>query len=53
MDILANISTNFNYKKDAKNSQFSLKFLTVYYFVFFLYKKTLIIKHKKLYRRIP
>ena len=48
-----NISTNFDYKKDAKNSQFALKSLAVYSFVFFLNKKTLIIKHKKPYRRIP
>ena len=36
-----NISTNFDYKKNAKNSQFSMKCLTVYSFVIFLYKKRL------------
>ena len=41
-DISTNISTNFDYKKDAKNSQFPMKSLTVYSFVFFLYKKCLL-----------
>ena len=36
-----NISTNFDYKKNAKNSQFAMKCLTVYSFVIFLYKKRL------------
>ena len=40
-NILTNISTDFDYKKDAKNSQFAMKSLTVYSFVFFLYKKHL------------
>ena len=46
MDISTNISTNFDYKKDAKNFQFALKSLTVYSFVFFLYKKRLLSKIK-------
>ena len=41
-DISTKISTNFDYKKDAKNSQFAMKSLTVYSFVFFLYKKRLL-----------
>ena len=36
----------FDYKEDAKNSQFALKSLTVYSFVFFLYKKRLLSKIK-------
>ena len=40
--ISTNISTNFDYKKDAKNSQFVMNFLTFYSFVFFLYQKRLL-----------
>ena len=45
MNISTNISISFNQKdakrhqKDAKNSQFAMKSLNVYSFVFFLYKK--------------
>ena len=38
MNISTNISISFN-QKDAKKSQFAMKSLTVYSFVFFLYKK--------------
>ena len=41
-DISTNISTNFDYKKDAKSSQFAMNFFTFYSFVFFLYKKRLL-----------
>ena len=36
-----NIPTNFDYEKNAKNSQFAMKSLTVYSFVIFFYKKRL------------
>ena len=52
-DISTNISTNFDHKKDTKNSQFTMKSSTVYSYIFFLYKKTVIFKHKKPYRKIP
>ena len=41
-----NILTKFDYKKDAKISQFAMKSLTVYSFVFFLYKKCLLSNRK-------
>ena len=44
-NILTNILTNFDYKKDAK-TQFAIKSLTIYFFVFFLYKKSLLSNKK-------
>ena len=52
-DISLNISTNFDYKKDAKNSQFAMKSLTVYSFVFFLYKKRLLSNIKNRIIKFP
>ena len=47
------MSTDFDYKKDAKNSQFAMKSLGVYSFVFLLYKKRLLPNMKNRIVKFP